>query len=178
MEPSAIRASCEPQAEPAHFVEKGGELFLSGQALKELISNGFDKGASFRFRAKGFSMSPFIKDGDVITVAPLRGATPSFGDVVVSILPGRGKLVIHRVVGKRADSYLVKGDNVFESDGMVPEANILGYVRRVERDGKKISRGFGPEKVLIGFLTRSGLLSPLLLSVVKVVRFARRRSQK
>jgi len=160
---------CDAQDKPALFVKKAEELSLSGQLLKELLRSVLDKGASFRFRAKGFSMSPFIKDGDVVTVAPLWGATPGLGHVVVFIHPRTGKLIIHRVVGKRADSCLIKGDNFPERDDFVPKASILGHVTKVERHGKEIFLGLGLERFLIAFLTRRGLL-PLLLPLWRLVR--------
>jgi hypothetical protein len=78
------------------------------------------------------------------------------------------------VVGKWADSYLLKGDNLPESDGMVPQANILGHVKRVERGSKKVVFGLGPEKVLIAFLTRRRYLTPLLFPFKQAVRLANR----
>lgn len=170
-----MKSRCDTKAKPALFVKKAEELTLPGQLLKELLRAVLDKGASFRFRAPGFSMSPFIKDGDVVTVAPLRGATPGLGDVVLFIHPRTGKLVIHRIVGKRADSYLIKGDNFPEGDDLVPKAKILGHVAKVERDGKEIFLGLGLERFLIAFLTRRRLL-PLLLPVWRLARLLIRRS--
>jgi signal peptidase I len=170
-----LKSPCDAQAKPALFVKKGEGLSLSGQLLKELLKSALDKGASFRFRSRGFSMSPFIKDGDVVTVTPLWAATPGLGDVVVFTHPRTGKLVIHRVVGKRPDSYLIKGDNFLEGDGFVPKANILGHVAGVERDGNEVFLSLGLERFLIAFLTRRGLL-PLLFPVYRFVRLLIRRS--
>jgi len=170
-----LKSRCDTQAKPALFVKRGEELALSGHLLKELLRTVLDKGASFRFRAKGFSMSPFIKDGDVVTVAPMLGTVPGLGDVVVFIHPRTGKLVIHRIVGKRADSYLIKGDNFPEGDDFVPRANILGHVAKVERDRKEIFLGRGLERFLIAFLTRRRLL-PLLVPVWRLARLLIRRS--
>ena len=164
-----------PHTKPALFVKKGEELSVSGHLLKELLRTVLDKGASFRFRAKGFSMSPFIKDGDVVTVAPMLGTAPGLGDVVVFIHPHTEKLVIHRVVGKKPDSYLLKGDNFPDDDDFVPKANILGHVAKVERDGKSIFLGLGLERFLIAFLTRRRLL-PLLVPVWRLVRLIIGRS--
>lgn len=155
---------------PALFIKNECVLSLSGRSLTELLQAVLSKGAPFRFRAKGISMSPFIKDGDVVTVFPLPGTSPGLGDVVAFAHPGTGKLVLHRVVGKRGDSYLLKGDNTSELDGLVPEPNILGRVRKVERDGKAVFLGLGPERSLIAFLTRGGLPFSLLLPVRRLLR--------
>jgi hypothetical protein len=158
-------------------LERGEALSICKQALKELCISVLSKGAAFRFRARGFSMSPFIKDGDTVTAAPFQGGVPAIGDVVVFLLPDKEKLVIHRVVGKSGDSYRIRGDNVAESEDLVPEGNVLGQVNGVERDGKKVSFGLGPEKVLIGILAGSGLLLPLLRSLRRLASPIRRRGR-
>jgi hypothetical protein len=117
-------------------------------------------------------MSPFIKDGDAITVSPKIGCSPRFGDVVAFIHPRTEKLFIHRVVWKRRDAYIVKGENTLESDGLIKKENILGVVTKVERKGKKVFLGLGPERFLIALLTRKNLLLPVLLPVWRIFRQA------
>jgi hypothetical protein len=113
-------------------------------------------------------MSPFIRDGDVLTLSPLKGYVPQLGDTVAFISPATESLLIHRVIGKRSGSRLVmKGDNLLEDDGPVPMMNIVACVLRVERGGKEASLGLGPERVLIALLNRRRLLAPLLLLLRK-----------
>jgi len=123
-------------------------------------------------------MSPFIKDGDVVTISPIHISSPSIGDVVAFIYKETGKLLIHRVVGKSGESYLTRGDNTLEGDGLIYSANILGYVTRVERNGKKVSLGLGPERFLIACLARKGLLSSLVLPIWRVFPSIIRKSLK
>ena len=143
---------------------------LSGSALITLLQAVLDKGVPFRFQATGFSMIPFVRDGDVITVAPLAGGTPGLGDVVAFVRPNTGKLAVHRVVGNLSSAFLIRGDNTQETDGLVPAGNILGRVTRVERDGRRVYLGLGPERYPIAFLTRLGLLRLLWRSVWRLVR--------
>jgi hypothetical protein len=143
---------------PALFVKKGGELSLSGPALIDLLRAVLDKGKPFRFRAKGVSMTPFVKDGDVITVSPFAGASPRMGDVVAFIRPETEKLLVHRIVGKSGDSYLIKGDSVHDEDDHVREVNVLGRVVAVERNGQRVRLGLGIERLAIAFLHQRGLL--------------------
>jgi signal peptidase I len=161
---------------PKFAVLKGSELSLSGPALVELLRAVLDKGASVRFRAKGFSMSPFIKNEDVVTLSPSQNTSPGVGDVIAFVLQGADKLCVHRVVGKQGDLYMTKGDNSSKADESVPRENILGFVTRVERDGKEVFLGLGPERFLIAFLGRRGLLLPLILPVWKLVRLFVKRS--
>ena len=76
---------------------------------------------------------------------------------------------MHRVVGKRGDSYLIRADSAIETDGQIPMKNIIGRVTKVERNGKRIILGLGPERLLIAFLIRRGLLFPLLPIVWKII---------
>jgi signal peptidase I len=170
MKPAAIQTLRDFETKPDLFSKKNGELKLSGSDLVEMLRAVLDKGASLRFRAKGFSMSPFIKDNDIITVSPLTDVSIRSGDVAAFIHPEMKKLVIHRVVGKKGECFHIKGDNIPDTDEVIPVTNIMGRVTRVERNGKVISFGLGPERFLIAFLTRIGLLSHLLTPMWKLVR--------
>jgi hypothetical protein len=144
-----------PQPEPASFVAQGGELSLPAPALAELLQAVLRKGGSFRFRATGSSMSPCIREGDVILVAPLPpGASPRLGQVVAFAHPDTRRLAVHRIVARRGGSFLIKGDSRPLADGLIPAADVLGYVARVERDGQEVWAGLGPERLLIACLTR------------------------
>ena len=113
-------------------------------------------------------MSPFIKDGDDITLFPLNGISPGLGDVVAFIHKGNGMPFIHRVVGKKGNTYLLKGDNATETDGLISESDILGCVRMVERRGLRVFFGLGPERFLIAYLNRRGILLSSILMLRKL----------
>jgi signal peptidase len=142
----------------------------SSELIPELLKDILSKGAECRFKAKGHSMSPFIKDGDVVTVSPLLPASPGIGDVVAFIHKETGRLLIHRIVGRNGESYLIRGDNTLEGDGLIHKANILGFVTKVERNEKEVLLGLGPEKFFIAFLTQRGLFTSLLLPVWIMIR--------
>jgi signal peptidase I len=163
----------KPQKAPTVHNLKESELSLPGPALLELLRATLAKGMSFRFRAKGFSMDPFIRDGDMITVRPLADHSPNTGDVVAFIQEGSERLLVHRVIRIKGNAYLIKGDNSAGADGLIPRANILGWVKRVERDDKNVSLGFGPERSLIAFLTRMGLTVPLVRIAANLRRLLR-----
>ena len=144
---------------------------LSGsEVLPELIKEVLSKGVECRLQAKGYSMSPFIKDSDVVTISPIVDSSPGFGDVIAFIHPRAEKLMIHRVVGKIGDAFLLKGESALEPDGLIKKENILGLVTKVERKGKKVFFGLGPERFLIALLTRTNLLLPVLRPVWRVFR--------
>lgn len=72
---------------PQILEEKGDHRSIDGETLISLMQDFFSRGASFRFRARGWSMTPFIKDGDIITVTPSAVVQPKIGMVVASIHP-------------------------------------------------------------------------------------------
>lgn len=135
---------------------------LSGPALLELMGAVLARGARFRFCALGWSMAPFVRDGDVITVSPLGKELPGVGEVVAFVRPGAGSVAVHRVVARCGTALLIKGDGVTEyTDGIIPAENLLGRVTRVEREGRDVWSGLGPERTVIAWLSRAGLVIPL-----------------
>jgi len=149
--------------DPSLFVKRGEEHPLSGTGLLELMQAVLGKGVPFRFQSKGLSMQPFIREGDVVTVSPLRGAGLRVGDVVAYAALEAERVVVHRVIGRNGRDLLIKGDGNAGADGLIAETQILGRVTRVERDGRKVHLGLGPERWLIARLARSGLLWSYLL---------------
>lgn len=143
---------------------------MAGSDLLGLLKDVLSKGSPFRFRARGSSMSPFIKDGDVVTVSPLHNSNPTIGDVVAFVSPGSDGLLIHRIVSKSGDHFLIMGDNIPKMGDRVPKNKLLGRILRVERNDRDVSFGLGPERVLIALLNRKGLLSPLILFIWKHIR--------
>lgn len=142
--------------QPAALIRERGELRLSASALTELMTAVLAKGKPFRFRAKGWSMSPFIKDGDVITVSPLGGRAPRTGDVVAFLHPKSGHVGVHRIVRASGGEFLIRGDNVDGGDGSLTRKSILGTVTAVVRDGKKVRGAHGLLSPAIAFLSRTG----------------------
>lgn len=139
------------------------------------MKNVLARGLPFRFRVRGWSMSPFIRDHDVITVTPLGSRPPRTGEVVAFVSPADERLVVHRVVGRRGTELLVQGDNLARAaDSPIPESRVLGRVKRVERNGKPVRLGLGAERRAVAFLSRKGLLAALAAGVRTLFRRRRR----
>jgi hypothetical protein len=142
-------------------------------------------------------MSPFIKDGDVITVAPVWPSSGSpnvptgsprwtgnawtcgIGQVVAFVSPGSQRLVVHRIIGRYESGFLIQGDNLSGpvADTVRP-GDILGRVVRIERGRKRVWLGLGPERYAIAVLSRAGLLLPIRSRAGLLTRFLRRRSHE
>lgn len=110
--------------------------------LLELSKDIFRRGKSIRFQAKGWSMRPFIRDGDFIVVSPIKNSSVKTGHVVFCITT-ENKIIVHRVIKKyKKDkdnriTMLIKGDATFSSPEKVEMQNVLGKVVAVERNGRK-----------------------------------------
>ena len=140
-------------------VRKKDSLPLSGESLTEIMRAVLAQGKPFRFRAVGLSMSPFIKDGDVVTIRPLGSRQPRTGDIAAFLYPGTGRVAVHRIIRGKSGRYSLKGDNVPALDGSLPLDQILGTVSRVERGGAKVGLGGRAGAAAIASLSRAGLLS-------------------
>ena len=143
---------------PALTEHPAGTLALSGEALLDLMKAVLERDLAFRFEARGTSMAPFIRSGDIVTIQPLRDRCLSKGDVVAFTEPLTEKLYVHRIIKKTASRYAVKGDNVSLPDGVIPATRILGVVSKVERKGREVSLGVERGRALIAGMSRVGVL--------------------
>lgn len=122
------------------LVKRNSERLLPSRAFVELIRGVLLKGADFRLRAKGFSMHPFIQDGDLVTLARCNMKKIRCGDVIALPHPNYGNLIIHRVIKLEANRVKTKGDFNPASDGWINRDQILAQVVRVQRTHREVKR--------------------------------------
>ncbi|MBN1140131.1 MAG: signal peptidase I [Anaerolineae bacterium] len=100
-----------------------------------------DEGLTLRFRAKGMSMHPFVRNGDILHVRAVAPDRVHIGELVLFRIAG-SRVAVHRVLRKTRSAgkpaFVIKGDRVEQPDGVVPAENILGQVIARERNGVKI----------------------------------------
>ena len=88
----------------------------------------------------GTSMSPYIREGDVLLVQHALH-TIRLGDVIV--FRRAGGLIAHRVVliKKHGNSsvYRTKGDNARSLDAPIPQSSVLGRVVRIQKNNRSIN---------------------------------------
>ena len=165
---------------------------LDGVVMADLVEDLAARGVGVRFIARGGSMSPWIRDGDVLVVTPVRLAvlagpgepagtdrtnrnasgtsgargtecrSVSIGDIVAFRRPGSGRLTVHRLVGRTNEGWIARGDRHGETDGIIAESEIFGIVTRVERRG-------------LGVFVPRGVTALLLAGISRVVLGARHR---
>ncbi|MCJ7442334.1 MAG: signal peptidase I [Thermoanaerobaculaceae bacterium] len=119
-----------------------GHLDPNDAAFIEVVTDLLSRGHSVRFRAKGSSMHPTIREGEAITVAPARPAAIRRGDVIL-YRSARG-VIAHRVAGVErgpdgAPVFVPRGDASATCDEPVSESAVLGAVVSVERDGRTLN---------------------------------------
>ena len=107
---------------------------LAGEVLKQ--------GSSFKFRAHGNSMRPFIYNGDTVE---LIGEDPDRirrGDIVLCWLT-KEFLLLHRVIRvQKTDHgliFTIQGDAFSWPDGVIPAENVIGKAAAVLRRGKWVA---------------------------------------
>ena len=134
------------------------ELITSNNQFLEITISVLSKGCLFRFQASGSSMSPFIKNGDVITLAPPSQKTIHRGTVAAFLSPLAGKLVVHRIVDHKGGKFLLKGDTCRQPDGWVDPLDIIGVVVGVERGDKPVRFGGGQVRGVLACLSKYSVL--------------------
>ena len=139
-----------------------GEFSIGEGDLVDLIQTLLGRNYTVVLKAMGCSMYPFIRDGDILHLTPASCAALRIGDVVAFRISGRSQFAVHRITRRIGDRYLLHGDCCAEPDGWIPRTDILGRLSTVERNGRKVSSGLGPERYFLGFLSGRELLYPIL----------------
>jgi len=88
----------------------------------ELIAGGY----GLRFQAKGRSMLPTIQDVEIIHVQPVAGYMLRIGDIV--LLRNGAEFKAHRIIRKRGQCFITRGDSGVDTDGEIHCDQILGRV--------------------------------------------------
>jgi hypothetical protein len=117
------------------------ELGLEGAEFAALATEILDRGKKLHFRARGVSMGPFIRHGDVVEIQAVDPARVRHGDVIL-FQDREGHVFAHRVLRLvRADErevLITKGDALAQCDGPVSTGQLLGRVMAVERGRRRI----------------------------------------
>ncbi len=128
---------------------------------EELWCMALRDGHTMQYKALGWSMWPFIRNGSILTVKPKERI--AIGDVI--LYKSRGALIAHRVIGRQRVNgrsvFVTKGDNLSGKDAPVDASELLGKVVIVESEKKRIQM----DRLLRKFLNYAiAVASPLFLS--------------
>jgi signal peptidase I len=107
---------------------------LSHALRKEAIRNGH----AVQTLASGYSMFPFLRKGDLLTVEPVPMETIKRGDIVV--FESEEKWIAHRVIKIRSNTegleFLLRGDTNLQFDPVVNSGKYVGAVTSYVRNEK------------------------------------------
>lgn len=106
---------------------------MSGeQNLQNVLDEIGRNGKAFCY-TKGISMQPMLKEGrDISVLAPVP-AELKCGDVVMFLREASGELVLHRIVRKDGDRFIIRGDNMFYDEPVKKDdikALLVGFFRK------------------------------------------------
>lgn len=92
-----------------------------------------------RLFARGNSMRPLFRPGDLIVFVPCRVEDVRKGDVIIFIPPGQKERVVHRVISTGPEGVRTQGDaNPCRDAGELRQEDIVGRAVAVERAGRVI----------------------------------------
>ncbi len=155
------------------MLKKTETLNLKREDFASIAQGVLSRGRILKFKAKGGSMSPFIRNGDVVEVVPAKGKI-NLGDIIL-YRSSYGNPVVHRVIQRNKESIITKGDSVPSSDEPILSEQVLGRVVAVEKNGWRM-RLDSPMVRLLNILLAlispfSFLIYPSLRLVKRTVRF-------
>jgi len=150
------------------MLEKTETLNLKREDFASIAQEVLGRGKTFKFKAKGGSMSPFIRNGDVVEVVPVKGKI-NFGDIIL-YHSSCGSPVIHRVIQRNKESIITKGDSVPSSDQPIFSKQVLGRVVAVEKNGWCIRLDKPVGKLLNIILAKISPFSFLIYPSLKFIK--------
>jgi ribosomal protein S18 acetylase RimI-like enzyme len=116
-------------------------LFCTAKEFSDLCFDLEGKAEQISLQAKGGSMFPFIRSGDWVDIQLLKQKKELIGKGEIILFRKDGYLCLHRVLQKRKQAVLAKGDMSFGHDGIIGADNILGRVVSIQRGRQRINLG-------------------------------------
>lgn len=137
---------------------------------KELLKSGL----TLRIKAKGFSMLPFIRTGNYLTVKPVPWRELRTGDIIAYSRQGQEAITCHRLVRIEDAQLMAKGDSQWGGYERVPFEALLGRVIYLERGRNRICLDTKFQRRLASRILWLSLRLPILLLglgyIIEVVR--------
>jgi len=98
----------------------------NSQRFEEFVRPMLEQGLSVRFEARGCSMSPAIRDGEIVEVKPVNLGDLRKNDIVLAKTDSGFRLHRIMMLDSDRDLYVTRGDCGQENDPPVRGAQILG----------------------------------------------------
>lgn len=98
----------------------------------ETIRLVLESGGEFRLYPRGTSMLPLLVQGRDSVVLRSIAAPPEKGDILF-YRRDDGSYVLHRMIGRDADGYVLCGDNHTTLEHGITDSHLIGVVTRIYR---------------------------------------------
>ena len=95
-------------------------------------------GNPVRFPITGWSMYPFLSDGDMVTVEPIGNRRLRINDAVLYRRTD-GPLVLHRIIRINHDQIFCCGDNQTDIEGPLKREQMIGILQSYSHRGKQFN---------------------------------------
>ncbi len=138
--------------------------------LLPIITETLESGGEFTLPVTGTSMLPLLREKrDSVQLA--RARVPLYIGDLPLYRRADGAFVLHRVVGKDENGYVMCGDNQFDLERNITDGMIVGVVVKINRDGRMFSVSTPLYRTYVRLWTR-------LLGVRYPLRRLRRSARK
>ena len=105
---------------------------IANECFFAWVESEIKSGRSVKFRVKGNSMMPLLRNGkDEVVVGPYDKEELKLFDVI--LFRQTDRYVLHRIIQKRDSRYLMQGDGVCRFYEECEDTDIIGVVRKVCR---------------------------------------------
>ena len=91
------------------------------------------------FSNRGRSMMPLIREGkDLVVIKKCRGRLKKYDVPLYRKDEESPHHILHRIIKVTPDGYVIRGDNCYFKEYGITDANIIGVLTAVVRNGKEI----------------------------------------
>lgn len=115
------------------------ENILNLDEMSDLLFDIIKSDGKVSIIASGVSMEPFIRNKkDVVTLIKVERKIEK-GDVPL-YRRSNGKIVLHRVIGKDENGYIIRGDNQWTNEYGIKDGNIIALLYSVKKGGIEVKK--------------------------------------
>jgi hypothetical protein len=112
---------------------RSGQCATAQDRIRALLTDG----AAVTFQAGGPSMTPTIRDGDLVEIAPVKPADIQVGHIL--LFEQHGRLLLHRCVRicRQNSAFIVVADAALTGTDTIPADCVLGVALQQMRTTKR-----------------------------------------
>lgn len=118
-------------------MENNNKKIISLQEIYPIIKEKLEAGGTVQLPITGTSMNPLLYWGRD-TVELIKCDNPKKYDIIF-YRRDDGSFVLHRIVGKNDESFILCGDNQVKKEYGITDKNIIAVVKSITRKGKTFS---------------------------------------